>query len=110
VALGHGGARAGAGRKANADKYARPISLAEGKIADKLPHIVDRMLELADGVYREQEMPDGAMLIYKTPPDRQAIQYLVDRIMGKPKEKSEQDVNLRGGVTILLPERKKADE
>ena len=38
-------------------------------------------------------------------PDRQALEYLLNRIMGKPTERAEQDVNLRGGVVIELPDR-----
>lgn len=105
-----GGARPGAGRKSNAEKYARPIAAAERKIADKLPDIVDRMLELAEGVrVLDVNMVTLEQSVYERPPDRQAIQYLVDRIMGKPKEKSEQEINLSGGVVINLPQRKASD-
>lgn len=104
-----GGPRPGSGRPRKADLYAKPIATAERRIADKLPWLIDQQMSLAEGVLVEKDTLEGPV-IYKTPPDRNAIEYLVNRIMGKPTEKSEQDVNLTGGVTILLPERKQADE
>lgn len=84
---GTGGARPGAGRKPKAINriiHASPIQLAEGKISERLPWLVDKMLELAEGVYRERTMPDGVTrVVYQERPDRQAITDLLDRIMGK---------------------------
>jgi hypothetical protein len=94
-----GGARAGAGRPRKADKFARPIAQAEKRISDKLPWLVDKALELAEGVWVEQETQEGPV-VYKRPPDRQAIEYLLNRIMGKPTER--QEVEQSGGVTIRV--------
>lgn len=85
----NGGARAGAGRKRKADKFETQIQRAEQKIADKLPWLVDQMMELATGVLVEDTGIDGAPFVYQKPPDRQAIVYLMDRIMGKPTERRE---------------------
>jgi len=46
-----GGARAGAGRKRTADKYASKINAAEKRIADRLPQLIDNLLYLANGGY-----------------------------------------------------------
>lgn len=80
-----GGARPGAGRKPKAVVYAYPIREAEGKIRDRLPWIVDRLFELATGVRVQSETRNGPV-VYRQPPDRQACEYLMDRIMGKPMQ------------------------
>lgn len=85
---GKGGARPGAGRKRKAEKFEGQIQKAEGMIADRLPWLVDKAFELADGVYVEKPGLTGP-IIYQLPPDMGAIKYLLDRIMGKPTERRE---------------------
>lgn len=102
VAGRSGGARPGAGRKSNAEKYKRPISTAERRIADRLPFLIDRMMELAEGVrVLDVNLVTLEESVYQRPPDRQAIQYLVDRIMGKPVERSENE-NTNTNVTKVV--------
>lgn len=85
---GKGGAREGAGRKPKAIKFEGQISKAERRIADRLPHLVDKMMELADGVFVEEyNSITNEKQVYQKPPDRAALQYLIDRIMGKPTER-----------------------
>lgn len=86
MAGNHGGARPGAGRKPKADLFATPIRQAEKKIADRLPVLVDKLIELSEGVLVQSTRLDGSPYVYKQPPDRQAATYLVDRIMGKPAQ------------------------
>lgn len=86
---GHGGAREGAGRKAKPDKFKVPIAKAEKRIADRLPWLIDQMMDLAEGVVVQEVDKDGNPRIYQRPPDYKAIAYLVDRIMGKPTERKE---------------------
>jgi hypothetical protein len=86
----NGGARPGAGRKPKEEKFKVPIAKAEKKIADKLPMLVDKALELAEGVLIEDfNIVTMETSIYQKPPDLGAIKYLVDRIMGKPTERKE---------------------
>jgi hypothetical protein len=85
---GTGGARPGAGRKRKTAKFETQIQKAEGMIADRLPWLVDKAMELADGVYVEKPGLTGPF-VYQLPPDMGAIKYLVDRIMGKPTERKE---------------------
>lgn len=85
----NGGARPGAGRKPKAEKFKLPIAKAEKRIADRLPTLIDRMFELSDGVLVEEVDRDGVPRVYQKPPDRQAIEYLVNRILGKPTERQE---------------------
>lgn len=86
---GTGGARPGAGRKPKGIKratYASPIQRAEAKISEKLPWLVDKLLELAAGVEVQKTDRQGRQRIYSEAPDREAIKYLMDRIMGKPTQ------------------------
>ena len=121
---GRGGARPGAGRKPKAEKFARPIAAAEKRIADKLPFLIDKQFELAEGVPLidnskalkylietiQTACPDAERVervvaelkqFFSTAPDRQAIQYLVDRIMGKPTEKQEIDQTITD-IRVLM--------
>lgn len=85
----NGGARPGAGRKAKAEKFKQPIAKAEKRIADRLPSLIDNMFALADGVWVEETTLEGARIVYQRPPDRQANEYLINRIMGKPTDRKE---------------------
>lgn len=88
-----GGKRPGAGRKPMGVKralYQSPVQLAEAKIAEKLPWLVDKLLELAEGVEVQRIDRQGQARIYSQPPDRQAAEYLMDRVMGKSVARTEQ--------------------
>lgn len=85
----NGGARPGAGRKPKAEKHAGAIARAEKRIADRLPMLIDKMMELAEGVTIKEFDKEGEEVIYTKPPDRQAAEYLINRIMGKPTERKE---------------------
>lgn len=78
-----------AGRPAKADKFAGQIAKAEGRIAKNLVRYIENMEALADGIFTEERTEEGARIVYQRPPDRQANQYLIDRIMGKPTERKE---------------------
>jgi len=106
-----GGPRPGAGRPRKATLYQSAIREAEQKVADRLPHIVDKLLELVDGVYVVQHTKDGEERIYVQPPDRQAAIHLLDRIMGRPTEHVEldADIDVGGDATEqLTPEQRAA--
>ena len=78
------------GRPAKADKFAGQIAKAEARIAKNLVHYIENMEALADGVFVEDTTADGARIVYQRPPDRQANEYLINRVMGKPTERQEQ--------------------
>lgn len=82
---GHPG---GPGRPRKRDANAGAITRAEKQIRDRLPEVVDKMLELAMGVLVEEQTLEGRF-IYQKPPDYKAAAYLIDRIMGKPTERRE---------------------
>ena len=107
--MANGGARPGCGRKSKEEKYGAKIERAQRRIADRLPFLVDKMLELAGGVTlidtearlkqvidtlmgcggspeQIKEAVAGLAGFYRTPPDREAIKDCLNRIMGKPQE------------------------
>lgn len=108
----NGGARPGAGRPRKAVKYAAPIAAAEDRLADRLPRLIDDLLKLAHGGWWEEEEelqparlveigqgevrtlaypekdPDALVVVRRRrrrmAPDRQALIYAIDRLMGRP--------------------------
>lgn len=99
---GKGGARPGAGRKRAADKYATAINQAERRIADRLPDLIDKLFELADGVTVMERDAHGREKVYDRPPDFKAASYLVDRVMGKPAQKLEAEHTGKDGEPLTL--------
>lgn len=95
MANGYGGKRAGAGRKPRAERFATAIQRSEKRIADRLPDIIDRLFELADGV----EVQDKER-VYSTPPDFRAASYLIDRILGKPTQAVEAQITGKDGGPV----------
>jgi hypothetical protein len=107
-----GGARPGAGRPRTADKFKRPIARAEKRIADRLPLLIDKHFELAEGVSvlddilavpallkalqaagtdaeKVSEIAETFRQMYLHPPQFKSLEYLVNRIMGRPTEVQE---------------------
>jgi hypothetical protein len=80
---GRGGRRPGAGRPPKHVIHETPIRATEKRIVDRLPWIVDKLFELVEGIHEEKVMGENAVIVYKRPPDRQAAEYLIDRVMGK---------------------------
>jgi hypothetical protein len=93
---GHGGSRHGSGRKAKSERFLGPIFEAEARIADRLPSLIDNLFTLADGVTVEESMPNGGVQVYTCAPDRQANEYLINRIMGKPTERYKHEHDFSG--------------
>lgn len=107
----------GPGRPSKASKFARPIARAEKQIADHLPELIENLLLLANGGYERVEEewqpaglvyvgtgefarrafpemePNDLVLVKRkssiADKDRQANEYLVNRILGKPTERQE---------------------
>lgn len=109
MANGWGGARAGAGRKRKSEKYAAEIEAAEKKVKDRLPDLIDNLFLLAQGGYPinrvKRGLLEGKMVVVEevtetAPPDRKANEYLVDRIMGRPTQEVEMDLEHSGEIRI----------
>lgn len=89
-----------AGRPPKADKYAGAISKAEGRIAKNLIRYIENMEALADGIYVEELINGEIRMVFKRPPDRQANEYLINRVMGKPTERQELSGPDRGPIPV----------
>jgi len=93
-----------AGRPPKRDKFERPIATAEKTIAGWLPELIALKMELARGVLVEDINPvTGDRAVYQKPPDGKAIEYLIDRIMGKPAQRQEHSGQI-GTYTVDLSE------
>jgi len=75
--------------------YAKKTAAEKNKIQKKVdkailkrtPFLLDKMFELAEGVYiLDKHIPGKMMRYYKTLPDRQAITWLWERALGKTRE------------------------
>lgn len=75
------------------------------RIGRKGKYLVDKLFELAEGVYVVDKIASKAegteVRYYKTPPQLNAITYLLDRVMGKPTQHTEHTEEKKG---ILLVE------
>lgn len=100
----HGGSRAGSGRPTKTATKLRAEIIAETDklICDALPKLIANMIYLANGGYERTEDKhtdaEGLGVLTLTErkvsiaePDRGANQYLIDRVLGKPKQQV--DVN-----------------
>jgi len=65
------------------------IKAAESAIGEELDWLIGKLKELANGIYMVKYTPEGDERVYFTAPDRVAIMYLMDRVMGKPVNKTE---------------------
>ena len=76
------------------------IERAEMFTARHLPKYLKRLEELAFGVQVE-EIIKGEPVVYVTPPDRQALAYLIERGMGKVASKVELTGQDSGPLEIM---------
>jgi hypothetical protein len=102
MAENRGGARPGSGRKSSAAKHKGAIARAEKRIADRLPELIDRAFELAEGVEVEKTQADGTTKFYSQPPCIKAITYLMDRIMGRPTQALEHSGAGSGPLKVVI--------
>lgn len=98
AADGRGGKRPGAGRPRKADKHAGAYVAAEEQIKASLPLIIDTLFELAKGI---QITNPTTGKVYSQPPDRQALTYLADRVLGRPTERRETELKVSAIEDIL---------
>jgi hypothetical protein len=87
-----GGARPGSGRKPGPTTLVvRDFhQVARDQVGPCLPILLDALIEMAVGIKIKDVGPDGKETeYYSVPPDRQACEYLINRLLGKPTEKSE---------------------
>ena len=96
-----GGKRLGAGRKRGfkAIQAEKAREFVVKTVAKNLKPLMDAKLDLALGHYKEKLLPDGqTAIVYKESPDGNAIRYLLDQTIGKPRETIEYQGDL--GIKI----------
>jgi hypothetical protein len=87
----HGGPRPNSGRPLKETtlekrEFERAV---HGLLAPELPRLIANLLKLADGVTVQEKDKDGTLDVFTQPPDREANKYLLDRLLGKPRESIE---------------------
>lgn len=75
------------GRPRKENLYRGRIRSAEDIIADRLPDLIQNLLELSNGIWIEETDSHGKRKVYSRPPDRESNVYLINRIMGKVPDK-----------------------
>lgn len=78
------------------------IERAEMFTARHLPRYLKRLEELAHGIEMAEVRGDGETVVYAVSPDRQALQYLIERGMGKVPQRVELTGD-EGGPMEILP-------
>ena len=74
----------------------------EDTILKRTPWLLDKMFELADGMYIvDKHVPGRELRYYKTSPDRQAITYLLDRAIGKPRQAESEIDESKEGLLVI---------
>lgn len=71
------------------EKIQKIERLVTRKVGAKAKFLLDKALELADGIYMTDEKDPYKTKYYKKAPNLEAIIYLIDRLIGKPVAKSE---------------------
>ena len=73
----------------------------ETMVAKKGKHLLDKMFELAEGIYLVDKKSDKELRYYQVPPNYNAITYLLDRVLGKPVQKADKDEDGRRGIVAV---------
>lgn len=74
--------------------------MVEKKIGKKSKWLVDKLFELAEGVFIIDKQDPHGIRYYQSLPDREAIKYLLDRLLGRPTERVEDKTDKPGLVLI----------
>ena len=69
------------------------IKQANGQISEKLPDIINKLIEIGNGVQAVgHARGNGEEYVYDIPPNFRALEYLCNRVLGRPV-----DSNVLGG-------------
>lgn len=95
-------------KKKSADlKAAMEIPEVEEAIKARLPVLIQRMFDLAEGVIMVETRTDNetgelVQRIYQVAPDRQALQFLIENVIGKTPQRVEM-TGKGGGPMEVIP-------
>lgn len=83
---GRGGARVGGGRrKGSTNIQKRAIRDIIDNVVD-MEDVIERVVQLSEGVWVERETADGGIIVYKEKPDAFAAKLLLEYRYGKPNQ------------------------
>jgi hypothetical protein len=68
------------------DRFRAQIEDAHDQIVSNLPLLVETALDIATGVLVEETDRDGETRTYRKEPNPAMLEYLMNRVMGKPTE------------------------
>lgn len=78
------------------------IEIAEKQMARNLPKYLHKLEELAFGkVLLTKTTKEGDVIIYEVPPDRQALQFLIEHAKGKAPQRFELTGEDGGPMTVM---------
>jgi hypothetical protein len=112
----HGGARKGAGRKTDVERKVAKNQQFDLRATEDLPEFYDALKALALGVkvavyrkpkgsYSEAFLDSNAeeVFVYREPPDKDSLKYLVDRSSGRAAVKSQADPDTTVQIICEIP-------
>ncbi len=70
------------------------------RIGKKGKMLVDKLFELAQGVYIAEKVGNKEIRYYQVPPNLQAIVYMLDRVLGKPTQYVEKSEEKKGIMVV----------
>ena len=97
-----GGKRPGAGRKKGlaSIKAEEARSYTVKRIAEELEPILSAQIELAKGAYYEEiDGTEGVRRVYKSLPDSRVAAFLINQLIGRPKETAE--IKVEGAFSLV---------
>lgn len=75
--------------KKSREEVNKLIKMANGRISDRLPEIIDKLIELGQGVDAiGYTRGNGDPYVYSIPPNFRALEYLCNRVLGKPVDEA----------------------
>lgn len=83
--MAHGGKRPGAGRKKGVPNKDRAAFIALLKADNRVERLVEKLLELAEGVQIKRSSKKKAA-VYKRPPNAHAAMWLLEQAFGKARQ------------------------
>ncbi len=102
-----GGKRIGAGRKKGLAtiKAEEARNYAVKRISEELEPILTAQIEMAKGVHYEIEDESGVKVIYRELPNAQVAAYLLNQLIGRPKETMDMNVKPPFSLIALAKQR-----
>src|SRR4030042_1062967 len=106
--MAKGGVRPGSGRKKGC-KLKRTLAKEQAAVAleklimVKFGPLAETKIRMALGIFKEKLSPDGKkQIVYQSSPDTRSLEWLLERVVGKLKEKTTVDVPPLERLTAIM--------